>query len=51
MQKAVNNLIPFDEAYNIDWGQFRKLKAFKEANRQNAYSVYLSLEAESMSGK
>ena len=49
MQLAVNNLIPFDEAYRIDWGQYQHLKAFDEANRQNAYSVYLSLEAESMS--
>ena len=50
MQKAVDNMIPFDEAYNIDWSEYRKLPAFNKANRGNAYSVYLSLEADSMDG-
>ena len=37
----------FDEAYEeIDWSDFEQLPAFEEANRRNAYQVYLSLEAE-----
>jgi glyoxylase-like metal-dependent hydrolase (beta-lactamase superfamily II) len=45
--QAVNDLVPFDEAYrNIDWSEFSELPAFAEANRRNAYQVYLSLEAE-----
>ena len=47
MTAAVNDFIPFDEAYEaIDWTAFRELPAFEEANRRNAYQVYLSLEAE-----
>jgi glyoxylase-like metal-dependent hydrolase (beta-lactamase superfamily II) len=47
MSAAVNDFIPFDEAYEaIDWTEFRELPAFEEANRRNAYQVYLSLEAE-----
>jgi glyoxylase-like metal-dependent hydrolase (beta-lactamase superfamily II) len=47
MTAAVNDFIPFDEAYEaIDWTEFRELPAFEEANRRNAYQVYLSLEAE-----
>ena len=48
MQKVVENIIPFDEAYNVDWSKYQYLPAFEKANRINAYSVYLSLEAESM---
>jgi glyoxylase-like metal-dependent hydrolase (beta-lactamase superfamily II) len=47
MRAAVNDFIPFSEAYEaIDWTEFRELPAFAEANRRNAYQVYLSLEAE-----
>jgi glyoxylase-like metal-dependent hydrolase (beta-lactamase superfamily II) len=47
MAQAVNELVPFDEAYSkIDWSEFADLPAFAEANRRNAYQVYLSLEAE-----
>lgn len=47
MQQAVDDLVPFDEAYReIDWSEFSDLPAFEEANRRNAYQVYLSLEAE-----
>jgi glyoxylase-like metal-dependent hydrolase (beta-lactamase superfamily II) len=47
MTAAVNDFIPFSEAYEaIDWTEFRELPAFAEANRRNAYQVYLSLEAE-----
>jgi glyoxylase-like metal-dependent hydrolase (beta-lactamase superfamily II) len=50
MQKAVEDMIPFDEAYNVDWSEYQHLPAFKQANRRNAYSVYLSLEAASIGG-
>ena len=50
MQKAVQELIPFDEAYNVDWRQYENLPAFKKSNRINAYSVYLSIESESLNG-
>ncbi|MGB5475188.1 MAG: MBL fold metallo-hydrolase [Gammaproteobacteria bacterium] len=47
MGQAVNELVPFDEAYRgIDWSEFSDLPAFAEANRRNAYQVYLSMEAE-----
>ena len=47
MAAAVEEFIPFDEAYGeIDWSEFADLPAFAEANRRNAYQVYLSLEAE-----
>lgn len=46
---AVENLVPFSEAYEeIEWSQFEDLPAFAEANRRNAYQVYLSMEAESL---
>ena len=44
---AVAELQAFDEVYpGIDWSEFSDLPAFKEANRRNAYQVYLSMEAE-----
>lgn len=47
MAGAVQEFIPFAEAYEaIDWSGFSDLPAFEEANRRNAYQVYLSLEAE-----
>jgi len=47
MGEAVNEFVPFSEAYEeIDWSDFEKLPAFAEANRRNAYQVYLSMEAE-----
>ncbi len=47
MDQAVNEMIPFDEVYaGIDWSEFKDLPAFSEANRRNAYQVYLSLEEE-----
>ena len=49
MQQAVTEWIPFDEAYEMtDWGDFIEYPAFLEANRRNAYGVYLSLEQESI---
>lgn len=49
MGEAVENWIPFDEAYDaVDWSDFIELPAFTEANRSNAYGVYLSIERESL---
>lgn len=49
MRQAVEAWIPFDEAYEAtDWGDFIEYPAFLEANRRNAYSIYLSLEQESL---
>lgn len=48
MAAAVENLIPFDEAYSaMDWSRYEKMPA-AQANRMNAYSVYLGLEAASV---
>jgi len=50
MSAAVKDFMPFDEAYAAsDWSEFEQLPAFAEANRRNAYQVYLSMEAESLS--
>ena len=47
MGRAVEEFIPFDEVYkSTDWSGFEDLPAFAEANRRNAYQVYLSMEAE-----
>ncbi len=47
MGAAVEELIPFDEAYSsTDWSEFEKLPAFAAAHRRNAYQVYLSMEKE-----
>ena len=47
MGKAVDDFIPFDEAYAAtDWSAFENLPAFEAGNRINAYQVYLSMEAE-----
>lgn len=49
MHVAVEELIPFDEAYDAaDWSEFWELPAFDAAHRRNAYGVYLSLEEELM---
>ncbi|HIF18091.1 MAG TPA: MBL fold metallo-hydrolase [Cycloclasticus sp.] len=49
MGESVEDLQAFDEAYQqTDWSAFSDLPAFKEANRKNAYLVYLSLEAEAL---
>ena len=49
MGAAVRNWEAFDDAYDgIDWGEWEFLPAFAEANRRNAYQVFLSLERESL---
>ena len=45
MGKAVEGLVPFEEAYKAtDWSRFAKVPAFDAANRINAYGQYLALE-------
>ncbi len=47
MGAAVEELMDFDSAYAaIDWSHFAGLPTFDEANRRNAYSVYLEMQAE-----
>ncbi|MCW9030271.1 MAG: MBL fold metallo-hydrolase, partial [Gammaproteobacteria bacterium] len=47
MATAVKNMDDFAEVYGrTDWSEFEKLPAFAEANRRNAYQVYLSMEEE-----
>ena len=47
--RAVEEMIPFDEAYErIDWSDYANLPTFEAANRRNAYTVYLELEAEAL---
>lgn len=45
---GVDDMEPFDDIYNsIDWAEFADEVAFAEANRKNAYAVYLYLESRS----
>lgn len=47
MGKAVEDLVPFDEAYaKVDWSRFAKVPAFDVANRINAFGTYLLMERE-----
>jgi glyoxylase-like metal-dependent hydrolase (beta-lactamase superfamily II) len=49
MGKAVQELVPFDEAYGaVDWSRFAKVPAFEAANRINAYGTYLRMEQEAL---
>jgi glyoxylase-like metal-dependent hydrolase (beta-lactamase superfamily II) len=48
MGAAVDELIPFAEAYeSTDWSRYKNLPAFV-ANRPNAYHIYLQLEQRSL---
>jgi glyoxylase-like metal-dependent hydrolase (beta-lactamase superfamily II) len=50
MGRAVDELIPFEEAYEkTDWTRYEKMPAFLEANRRNAYNIYIQMEKESVS--
>ena len=52
MSDAVDDLQTFDEAYaNTDWSAFAHLPAFQNANRINAYNVYLQMEQRALNGK
>jgi len=47
MKDAVEEMVPFDEAYDsADWSEFEDLPTFDAAHRRNAYGVYLSMEQE-----
>ncbi|MDX5364461.1 MAG: MBL fold metallo-hydrolase [Pseudazoarcus pumilus] len=47
--KAVEEMKSFDEAYaGIDWSAWEKLPAFREANRLNAYNVFIQMEQSSL---
>ena len=47
MGAGVEEMLDFDEVYkSVDWSRYEQLPAFKEANRKNAYQVYLSMEQE-----
>lgn len=49
MGRAVADFSDFDEAYaRTDWSRFARVPTFDAANRQNAYSVYLEMEQESL---
>ncbi len=49
MGAAVEDFQDFASAYEgADWSRFEDLPAFDEANRRNAYKVFLSMEAESL---
>lgn len=49
MGKAVDELVPFDEAYaRTDWSRWKRLPAFNEANRANAYNTYILMEKEAL---
>jgi len=44
---GVEEMMSFDEIYDsIDWSRFERLPAFADANRINAYQVFLALERE-----
>jgi len=45
LSKSVKEMEQFEETYeSIDWSEFENETAFEEANRKNAYAVYLFLE-------
>ena len=47
MGKAVENFVPFEEAYAAtDWSRFSSVPVFEPANRVNAYGTYLLMERE-----
>jgi glyoxylase-like metal-dependent hydrolase (beta-lactamase superfamily II) len=49
MGRAVDEFLPFEEAYaRTDWSRYRRLPAFEEANRPNAYNTYLLMEQEKL---
>jgi len=48
MRKAVDDFVPFDQAYEAtDWSAYEDMPAFAASNRGNAYRIYLDLEADS----
>jgi glyoxylase-like metal-dependent hydrolase (beta-lactamase superfamily II) len=48
MHRAVEDFVPFDEAYEAaDWSRYEKLPAFEASNRGNAFRIFLEMEAQS----
>jgi glyoxylase-like metal-dependent hydrolase (beta-lactamase superfamily II) len=51
MGQAVDALESFEAAYAaVDWSRFSGLATFDQANRRNAHSVYLEMQAEMLRG-
>lgn len=49
MESAVDAMLDFEEAYaGVDWSRFSALPAFDDANRRNAYNVYLRMQREAL---
>lgn len=49
MGAAARDMTDFDQAYGrVDWSAWSSLPAFAEANRVNAYGVYLEMEQEAL---
>ncbi len=49
MGRGVSSLMSFDEAYEAtDWNAWAEVPAFREANRANAYNVFLQMEKRSL---
>jgi len=49
MGQAVEDFVSFDKAYaKTSWKKYRKLPAFEDANRSNAYNTFLLMERESL---
>jgi glyoxylase-like metal-dependent hydrolase (beta-lactamase superfamily II) len=52
MKNAVNNWIPFEDAYRLtDWSRYELLPAFEASNKANAYRVYLEMEQTALGGE
>lgn len=52
MARAVETLRDFDSAYAAeDWSRWSHLPAFADANRANAFNIYLQVEQESLRGE
>ncbi len=48
MGKAAEHWMSFDKAYDqVNWSEYEFTTAFLEANRRNAYNVFLAMEKES----
>lgn len=49
MGEAVDAMATFEEAYaQTDWRPFAGEPAFEQANRANAYNVFLQMEARAL---
>lgn len=47
MHQGARDLEPFDEVYaSVNWSKYESVPLFQEANRMNAFNVYLSIQNE-----